>query len=125
MKKRLFALGLVIVVLLSSTTAFAEDFDFGPSVIGTTAFKTQVTTVSEGVDWELNLTTLTSGPAVGVVFVAGTSTWASPLYVFSTTGVRTHPYLDQYKNTSTSIQWRMRKDNDYTGYVTVAGTFTP
>ena len=121
--KKAMAFVLLAAILLMDVSAFA--YDFGPSTIGTGGFQTQVTTVSSGPDWYLNLTKLTSGPAVGVVFVAGTSTWASPLYVFRTTGPRTWPYLEQYKNTSTNIQWRMRKDNDYTGYVTVKGSFIP
>lgn len=123
MKKKSVVLCIVLLMLLTAIPAFA--YDFGPSTIGTGGFLTQVTTVSSGETWYLNLTQLTNGPAVGVVFVAGTTTWASPLYVFRYTGPRELPYLDQYKNTNTNIQWRMRKDNDYTGYVTVKGSFYP
>lgn len=125
MKRRMLALLLVLVLSTSCSIALAEDYDFGPVHIGTGGFMTLATAGSQDTTWVLRLTTLYDGPAVGVVFLSNTSDWASALWVFSSTGTYEKPYKEAYQNQPMLIDWRMRKDNDYSGRVTVAGTFTP
>lgn len=127
--KKLLAVVLTVVLLLSVASC-AYAIDFPAATIGTGGFRTLVDTYKTANDpeWKLTLNTIESGPAVGAVFVDGSQERASAIWVYHKDNKpqgKNYAYRDVFISKGLNIDWRMRKDNDYSGSVTVQGSFWP
>lgn len=124
--KKLIALLLVSILCLLSVSALAE-FSFGPWTTGPTTWKQSRIFAPEGTTWQVRLNVINSY-AVGRVFYAGQNTYGSAKWTYDASMQGTWRTEKDYTDGAllqSQLTWGMRKNDSYTGTVTLAGLFRP